>query len=159
MVGVAGEPAWVLPGLVGTEHGKGIEDTNIAERRGTPASAPFSATQERGKGSGGSELNGERWDDDKANRLLDGALAVLEAAGGWEGPDDERHDPAKMLRFVELYFSESTRRRLGPHVDLMNRGIGAGNMEDLRLGVLGLLQVVLCANDYERGPVDRRVGP
>ena len=104
-------------------------------------------------------MNGERWDDDKANRLLDGALAVLEAAGGWEGPDDERHDPAKMLRFVELYFSESTRRRLGPHVDLMNRGIGAGNMEDLRLGVLGLLQVVLCADDYERGPVDRRVGP
>ncbi len=104
-------------------------------------------------------MNGERWDDDKANRLLDGALAVLEAAGGWEGPDDERHDPAKMLRFVELYFGESTRRRLGPHVDLMNRGIGAGNMEDLRLGVLGLLQVVLCTDDYEREPVDRRVDP
>ena len=103
-------------------------------------------------------MNGERWDDDKANRLLDGALAVLEAAGGWEGPDDERYDPAKMLRFVELYFSESTRRRLGPYVDLMNQGIGAGNMEDLRLGVLGLLQVVLCTDDYERGPVDRRVG-
>ena len=104
-------------------------------------------------------MNGERWDDDKANRLLDGALAVLEAAGGWEEPDDERHDPAKMLRFVELYFSESTRRRLEPHVELMNRGIGAGNMEDLRLGVLGLLQVVLCTDDYERGPVDRRLGP
>jgi hypothetical protein len=41
----------------------------------------------------------------------------------------------------------------------MNRGIGAGNMEDLRLGVLGLLQVVLCTDDYERGPVDRRVDP
>ena len=96
-------------------------------------------------------MNGERWDDDKANRLLDGALAVLEAAGGWEGPDDERHDdPAKMLRFVELYFSESTRRRLGPHVDLMNRGIRAGNMEDLRLGVLGLLQVVLCTDNRSR---------
>ena len=104
-------------------------------------------------------MNGERWDDDKANRLLDGALAVLEAAGGWERPDDERHDPATMLRFVELYFSESTRRRLGPHVHLMNQGIGAGNMEDLRLGVLGLLQVVLCTDDYERGPVDRRLGP
>jgi hypothetical protein len=95
-------------------------------------------------------LNGERWDDDKANRLLDGALAVLEAAGGWEGPDDEQRDPAKMLRFVELYFSESTRRSLGPHVDLMNRGIGAGNMEDLRLGVLGLLQVVLCTDNRSR---------
>jgi hypothetical protein len=104
-------------------------------------------------------LNGEQWDDDKANRLLDGALAVLEAAGGWQGPDDEGHDLAKMLRFVELYFSESTRRRLGPHVDLMNQGIAAGKMEDLRLGVLGLLQVVLCADDYERGPVYRRVGP
>jgi hypothetical protein len=158
MVGVPGEPAWVLPGLVDTKRGKGIEDTNIPERRGTPASAPFSATLDRRKGSGGSELNGERWDDDKANRLLDGALAVLEAAGGWEGPDDERHDPATMLRFVELYFSESTRRRLGPHVHLMNQGIGAGNMEDLRLGVLGLLQVVLCADDYERGPLERRVG-
>ena len=31
LVGVAGEPVWVLPGLIGTEHGKGIEDTNIAE--------------------------------------------------------------------------------------------------------------------------------
>ena len=159
MFGVAGEAAWVLPGLDRTEHRKGIKDPNTAERRGTPASAPFSAPLDRRNGSGGSELNGERWDDDKANRLLDGALAVLEAAGGWEGPDDERYDPAEMLRFVELYFSESTRRRLGPHVDLMNQGIAAGNMEDLRLGVLGLLQVVLCADDYERGPVDRRVGP
>ena len=105
-------------------------------------------------------MSEERWDDDRANRLLDGALAVLEAAGGWERPDDARDDdPAKMLRFVELYFSESTRRRLGPHVHLMNQGIGAGNMEDLRLGVLGLLQVVLCADDYERGPLDQRVGP
>ena len=102
----------------------------------------------------------ERWDDERANRLLDGALAVLEAAGGWEGTDDDRHDdPAKMLRFVELYFSEGARRRLWPHVDLMNRGIGAGNLEDLRRGVLGLLRVVLCADDHERGPVDRRVDP
>ena len=98
----------------------------------------------------------ERWDDERANRLLDGALAVLEAAGGWEGPDDEKHnDPAKMLRFVELYFSEGVRQRLWPHVDLMNRGIGAGNLEDLRLGVLGLLRVVLCAEDYEGRPGDR----
>ena len=102
-------------------------------------------------------MNGERWDDDKANRLLDGALAVLEAAGGWEGPDDERHDPAKMLRFVELYFSEGVRRTLWPHVDLMNQGIGTGSLEDLRLGVLGLLRVVLCADNHERGPVNRLV--
>ena len=52
----------------------------------------------------------ERWDDERANRLLDGALAVLEAAGGWERPDDDRDDdPARMLRFVELYFSEGVR--------------------------------------------------
>jgi hypothetical protein len=29
----------------------------------------------------------------------------------------------------------------------MNRGIGADNLEDLRLGVLGLLRVVLCAEE------------
>jgi hypothetical protein len=102
-------------------------------------------------------LSEERWDDDRANRLLDGALAVLEAAGGWERPDDDRddNDPAKMLRFVELYFSEGVRRTLWPHVDLMNQGIETGSLEDLRLGVLGLLRVVLCADDHERGPVDR----
>ena len=99
----------------------------------------------------------ERWDDERADRLLDGALAVLEAAGGWEGPeeDDQHNDPAKMLRFVELYFSEGVRQRLWPHVDLMNRGIGAGNLEDLRLGVLGLLRVVLCAEDHEGRLGDR----
>ena len=61
-----------------------------------------------------------------------------------------------MLRFVELYFSEGARRRLWPHVDLMNRGIGAGNLEDLRRGVLGLLRVVLCSENPEAGPSDRR---
>ena len=91
-----------------------------------------------------------RWDDERANRLLDGALAVLEAAGGWAEPDDEQDgDPAKMLRFVELYFSEGARRKIWPHLDLMNRGIGDGNLEDLRLGVLGLVRVVLCAEDPE----------
>ncbi len=103
-------------------------------------------------------MSEERWDDDRANRLLDGALVVLEAAGGWERPDNDRDDdPAKMLRFVELYFSEGVRRTLWPHVDLMNQGIGTGSLEDLRLGVLGLLRVVLCADDHERGPVDRLV--
>ena len=97
-------------------------------------------------------MGGERWDDERANRLLDGALAVLEAAGGWEGPGDDRHDdPARMLRFVELYFSEGVRRKIWPHLDLMNRGIAAGNLENLRLGVLGLLKVVLCAGDHEGG--------
>ena len=93
-------------------------------------------------------MSEERWDVDRANRLLDGALAVLEAAGGWERPDDARDDDlAKMLRFVELYFSEGVRRTLWPHVDLMNRGIETGRLEDLRLGVLGLLRVVLCAEE------------
>jgi hypothetical protein len=56
-------------------------------------------------------------------------------------------DPASMLRFAELYFSEGARQRIWPHVDLMNRGIEAGNLEDLRLGVLGLLRVVLCSGE------------
>ena len=53
-------------------------------------------------------------------------------------------DPASLLRFAELYFSEGVRRGIWPHVDLMNRGITAGDLEDLRLGVLGLLRVILC---------------
>jgi hypothetical protein len=36
------------------------------------------------------------------------------------------------------------RRGIWPHVDLMNRGIRAGDLEELRLGVLGLLRVILC---------------
>jgi hypothetical protein len=95
-------------------------------------------------------MSEERWDDDRANRLLDSALAVLEAAGGWETPGDADHgDPADMLRFAELYFSEGVRQRIWPHVDLMNQGIATGNLEDLRLGVLGLLRVVLCAEEVE----------
>jgi hypothetical protein len=95
-------------------------------------------------------MSEERWDDDRANRLLDGALAVLEAAGGWEATRNSDHgDPASMLRFAELYFSEAVRQRIWPHVDLMNRGIAAGNLEDLRLGVLGLLRVVLCAEEVQ----------
>jgi hypothetical protein len=36
----------------------------------------------------------EQWDDGRANRLLDGALAVLEAAGDWQTPSDADHgDP------------------------------------------------------------------
>ena len=79
---------------------------------------------------------------------------VLEAAGGWEAPEGgDRDDPASLLRFAELYFSESVRRGVWPYVDLMNRGIEAENLEDLRLGVLGLLRVVVCA---EEGPEVKR---
>jgi len=75
---------------------------------------------------------------------------VLEAAGRWQTPeDDHADDPASLPRFAELYFSEGMRRGIWPHVDLMNRGIGAGDLEDLRLGVLGLLRVILCT---ESGP-------
>jgi hypothetical protein len=56
-------------------------------------------------------------------------------------------DPASMLRFAELYLSKGVRQKIWPHVDLMNRGIEAGNLEDLRLGVLGLLRVVLCSGE------------
>jgi hypothetical protein len=87
----------------------------------------------------------QRWNDDRANQLLDAARVVLEAAGDWQAPqDDYDDDPTSLLRFSELYFSEGVRRRIWPHVDLMNRGIGAGDLEDLRLGVLGLLRVILC---------------
>jgi hypothetical protein len=93
-------------------------------------------------------MSEERWDDDRANRLLDAALVVLDAAGGWEARGDTDHDdPASLLRFAELYFSEGMRQKIWPHVDLMNHGIGTANLEDLRLGVLGLLRVVLCAEE------------
>jgi hypothetical protein len=92
----------------------------------------------------------QRWDDERANHLLDAARVVLEAAGGWQTPeDDHADDPASLLRFAELYFSEDVRRGIWPHVDLMNRGIRAGDLEDLRLGVLGLLRAILCT---ESGP-------
>jgi hypothetical protein len=92
----------------------------------------------------------QRWDDERANHLLDAARVVLEAAGGWQTPEeDHADDPASLLRFAELYFSEGVRRGIWPHVDLMNRGISAGNLEELRLGVLGLLRVILCT---ESGP-------
>ena len=86
------------------------------------------------------------WDDDWANRLLDAAVVVLDAASGWETPDEDYDNPARLLRFAELYFSEGVRQKIWPHVDLMNQGIATGNPEYLRLGVLGLLRVVLCAD-------------
>ncbi len=90
-------------------------------------------------------MDEQRWDDERANQLLDAARVVLEAAGGWQMPEDNHSDdPASLLRFAELYFSEGVRRGIWPHVDLMNRGIRAGDIEDLRLGVLGLLRVILC---------------
>jgi hypothetical protein len=90
-------------------------------------------------------MDEHRWDDERANHLLDAARVVLEAARGWQTPDDDHaDDPASLLRFAELYFSEGVRREIWPHVDLMNRGIRAGDLEDLRLGVLGLLRVILC---------------
>jgi len=92
----------------------------------------------------------QRWDDERTNQLLDAARVVLEAAGGWQRlEDDHTDDPASLLRFAELYFSEGVRGKIWPHVDLMNRAITAGDLEDLRLGVLVLLRVTLCT---ESGP-------
>jgi hypothetical protein len=92
----------------------------------------------------------QRWDDERANHLLDAARVVVEAAGGWQRPEeDPADDPASLMRFAELYFSEGVRRGIWPYVDLMNRGIRAGDLEELRLGVLGLLRVILCT---ESGP-------
>jgi hypothetical protein len=57
----------------------------------------------------------QRWDDERANQLLDAARVVLEAAGGWQMPEDDRgDDPASLLRFSELYFSEGVRGKIGP---------------------------------------------
>jgi hypothetical protein len=95
-------------------------------------------------------MDEQRWDDERANHLLDAARVVVEAAGGWQTSEDAHgDDPASLLRFAELYFSEGVRRGIWPHVDLMNRGIRAGDLEELRLGVLGLLRVILCT---ESGP-------
>ena len=92
----------------------------------------------------------QRWDDDLANQLLDAARVVLDAAGGWERPEDDRQDdPARLLRFTELYFSEGVRRRIWPYVDQMNRGIELGDLEELRRGVLGLLRITLCTEERE----------
>ena len=57
----------------------------------------------------------QRWYDDRANHLLNAARVILEAAGGWQRPeDDHSDDPASLLRFAELYFSEGLRRGSGP---------------------------------------------
>jgi hypothetical protein len=54
----------------------------------------------------------------------------------WQTPQDAYgDDPASLLRFAELYFSDGVRSGIWPHVDLMNRGIRAGDLEALRLGV------------------------
>jgi hypothetical protein len=95
-------------------------------------------------------MDEQRWDDARADQLLDAARVVLEAAGGWQTAEDNHgDDPANLLRFAELYFSEGVRDKIWPHVDVMNRGISAGDLEDLRLGILGLLRVILCT---ESGP-------
>ena len=95
-------------------------------------------------------MDEQRWDDERADQLLDAARVVLEAAGGWRtSEDDYGDDPANLLRFAELYFSEGVRHKIWPHVDVMNRGIREGDLEDLRLGILGLLRVILCT---ENGP-------
>ena len=92
-------------------------------------------------------MHEQRWDDERANHLLDAARVILEAAGGWRtSEDDHADDPASLLRFAELYFSEGVRLKIWPYVDQMNRGIEVGDLEDLRLGVLGLLRIILCAD-------------
>ena len=70
---------------------------------------------------------------------------VLETAGGREIPEDDHDDaPARLLRFTELYFSEHVKLKIWSYVDQMNGGIKAEDLEDLHIGVLGLLEVVLC---------------
>jgi hypothetical protein len=55
----------------------------------------------------------QRWDDERANQLLEAARVILEAAGGWQAPEDDRgDDPASLLRFAEIYSSEGARRRI-----------------------------------------------
>jgi hypothetical protein len=43
-------------------------------------------------------MDEQRWDDERANHLLDAARVVLEAAGGWQTPEDDYgDDPASLL--------------------------------------------------------------
>jgi len=82
-------------------------------------------------------LSDKPWDDDRANRLLDAALVVPEAARDWETPDEGYcEDPARLLRSVELYFSEGVRQKIWPQVDLTNQGIATGDQALQRSGVL-----------------------
>jgi hypothetical protein len=75
-------------------------------------------------------MDEQRWDDERANYLLEAARVVLEAAGRWQMPEDDHgDDPASLLRFAELYFSEGVRGKIWPHVDLMKRGIRAGTLK------------------------------
>jgi hypothetical protein len=62
---------------------------------------------------------------------------ILEAAGGWEIPEDDHDDAPARLRFTELYFSEGVQIKIWSYVDQMNGGIEAEDLEDLRIGVLG----------------------
>jgi hypothetical protein len=55
----------------------------------------------------GRSMSGQRWDDDRADRLLDATRVILEAAGSRETPDDQGDDPAGMLRFAELYVASA----------------------------------------------------
>ena len=57
-------------------------------------------------------MSEERWNDDRANRLLDAALEVLDAAGGWEASGDTDDDPASLRRFAELFLIEDNRQRV-----------------------------------------------
>jgi hypothetical protein len=46
---------------------------------------------------------------------------VLETAGGREIPEDDHDDaPARLLRFTELYLSESVQLKIWSYVDQMN---------------------------------------
>jgi hypothetical protein len=37
-------------------------------------------------------MDEQRWDDERANHLLDAARVVLEAAGGWQTPEEDHGD-------------------------------------------------------------------
>jgi hypothetical protein len=37
-------------------------------------------------------MHEQRWDDERANHLLDAARVVLEAAGGWQMSEDDHAD-------------------------------------------------------------------
>jgi hypothetical protein len=61
-------------------------------------------------------MSEERWDDDRANRLLDAALVVLDAVGGWEAPEEgDQDDPASLhLGSPNFTSARTCAREFGP---------------------------------------------
>jgi hypothetical protein len=60
-------------------------------------------------------MHEHRWDDERANHLLDAARVVVEAAGHWQTPqEDHADDPASLLQFAEPISARACDEGSGP---------------------------------------------